>query len=232
MAGAKRGNAKTAVQGRDLGHEAYVRLREEIRNRTLMPGTRVREVELAEKLDMSRTPVREAIYRLETEGLFTYEPRRGLVVCSPDHHTVLELYAMRETLEGAAAALAAQHASDTEVELMEQLVFQEGGVLDQSGELDRLNRSLHGLIYVAAHNRYLTRMLENLAATVSLLPTMLSIPDRAQEAHQEHQAIVKAIRARDPAEAELAARAHMRSAKRNRLAIIASQLAADSQSAN
>ncbi|MBU4529002.1 MAG: GntR family transcriptional regulator [Hoeflea sp.] len=203
-----------------------MRLREAIQNRSLIPGTRVTELELAERLEMSRTPVREAIYRLETEGLFSHEPRRGLVVASPDHRTVLELYAMRETLEGAAAALAAQHASDIEIEQMKHLVAQEIKAAEAPDRLESLNRSFHGLIYVAANNRYLTRMLENLAATAALLPTMLTIPERANEAHAEHSAILIAISDREPVKAEQAARAHMRSAKRSRLTIIANQLGA------
>ena len=81
-----------------------------------------------------------------------------------------------------------------------------------------MNQRLHGLLYLAAHNRYLLRSLEQLAATMSLLPTLLTRGGRAEQAHAEHRAIIAGILARDGAAAEAAARAHARAAQKHRLA--------------
>ena len=110
---------------RDLGQDAYGRIRAAIRAGTLAPGLRLTETDLAARFGVSRTPVRQAIARLEAEGLLTHAPRRGLTVTRPDHAQVVELYVMREILEGAAARLAAQHATETELAAMAELIAAE-----------------------------------------------------------------------------------------------------------
>lgn len=208
----------TPPPSRDLGQEAYGRIRAAIRDGTLAPGLRLTETDLAARFGVSRTPVRQAIARLESEGLLTHEPRRGLTVTQPDHQQVVELYVMREVLEGAAARLAAQHASPTEIGAMAELVAGEPALFGDAGALAATNQRLHGLMYLAAHNRYLLRSLEQLAATMALLPTLLTVGGRAAAAHAEHVAIVAALRARDGDAAEAAARAHAQAAQRHRLA--------------
>jgi DNA-binding GntR family transcriptional regulator len=203
---------------RDLGQDAYARMRDQIRDGSLPPGLRLTETDLAARLGVSRTPIRQAIARLEAEGLVTHEPRRGLTVTRPDHQQVVELYVMREVLEGAAARLAAQHASETEIAAMTELVANEPAVFADARALAATNQRLHGLLYLAAHNRYLLRSLEQLAATMALLPSLLTQDGRAEQAHTEHRAILKALRRRDGDAAEAAARAHAAAAQRHRLA--------------
>jgi len=203
---------------RDLGESAYARIRAAIRDGSLAPGERLTEVDLASRFGVSRTPVRQAIARLEAEGLLTHEPRRGLTVTRPNHQQVVELYVMREILEGAAARLAAQHASETEIAAMAEIVEREPTAFGDATTLAAENLRLHGLLYLAAHNRYLLRSLEQLGATMSLLPTLLTRDGRAQQAHAEHRAILKAILKRDGEAAETAARRHARAAQKHRLA--------------
>lgn len=203
---------------RDLGQEVYVRMRDQIRDGSLAPGIRLTETDLAARLGVSRTPIRQAIARLEAEGLVTHEPRRGLTVTRPDHQQVVELYIMREVLEGAAARLAAQHASETEIAAMTELVAKEPQHFTDARALAETNQRLHGLLYLAAHNRYLLRSLEQLAATMALLPSLLTQGGRAEQAHDEHRTILKALRRRDGDAAEAAARAHAVAAQRHRLA--------------
>ncbi|MGG5885715.1 GntR family transcriptional regulator [Falsiroseomonas sp. HC035] len=203
---------------RDLGQEAYGRIRAAIREGTLVPGLRLTETDLAARFGVSRTPVRQAIARLESEGLLTHEPRRGLTVTRPDHQQVVELYVMREVLEGAAARLAAQHASPTEIGAMAELVASEPALFADARALAETNQRLHGLLYLAAHNRYLLRSLEQLSATMALLPSLLTVAGRAEAAHAEHLAILAALRARDGEAAEAASRAHAQAAQRHRLA--------------
>jgi DNA-binding GntR family transcriptional regulator len=207
-----------STPARDLGEAAYARIRAAIRDGSLAPGERLTETDLAARFGVSRTPVRQAIARLEAEGLLTHEPRRGLSVTRPDHQQVVELYVMREVLEGAAARLAAQHASETEIAAMAEILAGEPAAFGDAAALAAINQRLHGMLYLAAHNRYLLRSLEQLAATMSLLPTLLTRGGRAEAAHAEHRAILKAIGKRDGDAAEAAARAHARAAQRHRLA--------------
>ena len=206
------------TSSRDLGLEAYSRIRAAIRGGSLTPGERLTETDLAARFGVSRTPVRQAIARLEAEGLLTHEARRGLTVTRPDHQQVVELYVMREVLEGAAARLAAQHASETEIAAMTEIVEREPTVFADAAALATENQRLHGLLYLAAHNRYLLRSLEQLGATMSLLPSLLTRDGRAEQAHAEHRAILQAIRVRDGDAAEAAARTHARAAQKHRLA--------------
>ncbi len=125
---------------------------------------------------------------------------------------------MREILEGAAARLAAQHATDTELDAMAELIDSEPAVFEDAVKLAELNQRIHALLYLAAHNRYLLRGLEQIAATISLLPTLLTQDGRAQRAHREHRALLAALRKRDGEAAETAAKTHARAAQRHRLA--------------
>jgi DNA-binding GntR family transcriptional regulator len=202
---------------RDLGHVAYLRIREAIRDGSLGAGTRITELDLTQRLGLSRTPVREAIYKLEAEGLLSHEARRGFVVTKPDHQMIVELYSMREALEGTASRLAAQHASDAEIEALQELIGAEAHALGDAAAMSQINDRIHGLICLSAHNRYLLRGLDTISATVSLLPTLLGDPEHAREAHEQHSAIVDRIRARDPEGAETAARLHIVSAGRRRV---------------
>ena len=165
----------------DLGQDTYARLKEAIRDGTFKVGERLTELEVAARLKVSRTPVREAMHRLEADGLLSYEPRRGVTVTRPDHQMIVELYVMREALEGTAAALAAQHASSIEVAALAELIERETGYLGNGAELSRINQQVHRLLYFAAHNRYLLRSLSTLADTMTLLPTMLGDEERAKE---------------------------------------------------
>lgn len=202
---------------RDLAKEAYARIRDEISDGSLAPGTRITETEISERLNMSRTPVREAIYKLETEGLLTHVPRSGLVVTRLDHQMIMELYTLREALEGTAARLAAQHASEIEIETLSELIDKAGARLADAKDFARLSDKIHGLIYLAAHNRFLLRSLENIASTLSLLPRLSGGADLLGEWQRQHHHIVTAIRNRDPDAAEAAARTHIRTARKLRL---------------
>ncbi|MVA23851.1 GntR family transcriptional regulator [Agrobacterium vitis] len=202
---------------RDLGREAYERVRLAIQNGQLAIGERVTEVLLAEKFGVSRTPIREAISKLEADGLLTNEPRRGLTVTNLNHQQIVELYTMREVLEGAAARLTAQSASDTELATLIQLIETEENQLDNPRKLAEINRNFHRLLALAAHNRYLLRSLNQLSVTMSLLPSLLQEGGRSKNAHTEHMAIVRALEKRDGDAAETAVRLHVRSSQRHRM---------------
>src|SRR5215468_10620135 len=96
-------------------------LRDAIWDGRIARGVRIREEEIARNLGVSRTPVREALQRLQQRGLLVVGAGRGLVVAELTHLQVVELYGMREILEGSAARFAARHASDTEIEILYRL---------------------------------------------------------------------------------------------------------------
>ncbi|MGD9944593.1 MAG: GntR family transcriptional regulator [Burkholderiaceae bacterium] len=200
------------------GEHAYRYVRAAIQSGQLKPGERLREVELAESIGLSRTPIREALARLESEGLVVHDATRGIVVAELDYSMVTELYYMREVLEGTAARLTAQHASEVEISILEDLCRQYEASLDDESRLAVSNRQFHDTLYRCSHNRYLVNMLTVLHDALSLLgSTTLGSPERAAETLKEHEAVVAAIRERDADRAEQALRAHIRAAQKVRM---------------
>lgn len=204
-----------------LSQRVYGQIKEAISSGALAPGSRVRENDLAEQLNVSRTPVREALKLLEASGLVTHAAHEGMVIAKLDHQSVIELYAMREVLEGTAARFAARHASEAEIQELEDLAAAEANHPGDSSRLARLNRSFHGALYRAGHNRYLVRTLLSLDDAMVLLGgTTLAVPHRSENAHNEHLDIVAAITRRDADAAEAATREHIRNAQRARLKLM------------
>lgn len=199
--------------------DIFETLQMQILEGVIRPGDRLKEAELATRFGISRTPVREALRRLETRGLLTHEPHRGMVVAQLEPSAVAELYAMREILDGAAATFAAQHASATEIRAMEDQIARDRTILDDPQRLASSNRAFHIAIYRAAHNRFLMKSSDALGEALALLgPTTLALPGRGARSVEEHAAIVAAIKARDGEGAGDAARHHIRMAFQARLA--------------
>ncbi len=215
--------ASSAASGTDRQYASrselvYKELRDAIEKGELKPGERVMEVEIAAWLKVSRTPVRDALRRLETEGVLALEPRNGLVVASLDRQAMLELYAMREVLEGTAARLCARHASDFERMELEELVQREEKLRGNFEALARHNRLFHEAVHRGAHNRYLEKSLSAVNDSMWLLgKSQMLLPHRAKTAQSEHRELAAAILKRDPDAAEEAARRHVRAAQRERL---------------
>lgn len=200
---------------------AYRRLREAIQQGELKPGQRIMESEVADWLRVSRTPVRDAIRRLESEGMLQHAPRDGLVVARLERQAVMELYVMRELLEGTAARLCARHASDMEVLELAELVRREQELQGDLEALARHNRPFHEAIHRGAHNRYLEKGLGAVNDSMILLGrSQMLLPHRAKAALAEHAQIARAIEKRDPEAAEEAARRHVRAAQRERLKLL------------
>lgn len=200
------------------GGLAYQKLRDALRNGVLKPGDRIIEASIAGQLDISRTPVRDAIRRLESEGLLEYEPRAGLIVTKLDRRAVGELYEMREVLEGTAARLFTRHASDVEVQHLLEFVKQEQQLQGNSEELANHNHQFHVQIHRGAHNRFLEKALQAVNSSLWLLgQSQMFLPHRAKAALTEHRELAKAIQKRDADLAESLARKHVRSAQIERL---------------
>jgi DNA-binding GntR family transcriptional regulator len=204
-----------------LADEAYGKILAAIRSGVLTPGTRIREAQMADWLQMSRTPVRQAIQRLESEGLLTLEARAGLVVTLVDTDYVAELYFIREILEGTAARLAAESASRADLQVLQEMVQAELDAPPDPQSAADVNRRFHTVIYRSAKNRFLLRSLQALHDSLSLLgKSTLSDKARARQAALEHEKILKAIVARDPDSAETLMRQHIHSAYQERLRLL------------
>lgn len=209
-----------------LGEAVFRSLCEALQAGSYRAGDRLREEEVAQRLKVSRTPVREALGRLAARGFVEPAGGRGLIVRNLDISEVLELYAMREIMEGAAARLAAEHASAPEIDALRDIeqAFVEASAAEMAGEMARLNRAFHEAICRAARNRYLDNASGELQDWIALLgPTTFTVLGRPSTSHGEHQAIIDAIAARDGGQAEQLARAHIREALRCRLKLLQKQ---------
>jgi DNA-binding GntR family transcriptional regulator len=206
---------------------AYERLHEAIREGTIEPGQRTMETDISAWLGISRTPVREAMRRLQAEGLLEHAAGGGLAVAIYDQRAIAEFYAVRESLEGTAAALAAENADATERGILQAIMESMQALPDDPRAHARENEAFHEHIYGAAHNRFL---LKNLRALLNFVPllgrTTYNAPGRVATALEEHQTIVAAILARDPVRAEEAARLHIRSALQSRMHVVAEDVRA------
>lgn len=202
----------------DVGQrDAYAMILEAIDGGIYRPGSRLVESELADRFGVSRTPIREALQRLETQSLLTRDGR-SLIVASLDHAQMAELYAVRQELEGLAARLAAQHAASEEVAVLHDMVEQDRALLGDPEALARANRRFHHQIHLASHNRFLVQQLDLVYRSMALMArTSLAAAGRGEDAIEEHAAIVDAIGARDGERAAQALKAHLSTAFKVRL---------------
>ncbi|HMO08523.1 MAG TPA: GntR family transcriptional regulator [Paracoccaceae bacterium] len=205
--------------------DAYTLILEAIEAGTYKPGDRLVESELAERLGVSRTPVREALQRLETQAMVTRDGR-SLIVASLDHNQLAELYAVRTELEGLAARLAARHATEEEVRVLRGMVEEDRKLLGGDPRaLSRANRRFHRQIHLASHNRFLVQQLDLVHRSMALMAsTSFAAEGRDAAGIAEHDAIVTAIEAGDGDAAWQALRRHISRAYETRLRVDAGEL--------
>ena len=199
------------------GRDAYERLISDIRNGHLRPGERITETDIAERLGISRTPVREAIRALEADGLIDHQPRVGARIRQLDYAEITELYEMRAVLEGTAARFAARAAYDSELDELADLNAEMRGATEAQ-TLYTANSHFHRVLLNAARNRFLLRSVDAVQKTLLILgPSTMEEAERAESAIMEHDVVLKALRNRDESAAEQAMRAHIEAAHRARL---------------
>ncbi|MEO1284839.1 MAG: GntR family transcriptional regulator [Pseudomonadota bacterium] len=197
--------------------DAYTLILEAIDGGDFRPGDRLVESDLADRFGVSRTPIREALQRLETQSLLTRDGR-SLIVASLDHNQLAELYVVRAELEGLAAGLAARHASPEEVRVLQDMVQDDHKLMGNPQAMARANRRFHKQIHLSSHNRYLVQQLDLVHRSMALMATTsLAAVGRDEDALKEHSAIVEAIHAGDVATATEALRSHISKAFVTRL---------------
>ncbi len=194
---------------------------EAIEKGDLPPGSRIREATLARQLGISRGPLREALARLEGRRILEYTPNFGMRVADVSLKDVIEIFQMREALEGMACRLATQNMTDAEIEQLGSLLDEHGShaelrqgssYFQRAGEFDLHYRIARGsknqrLFGILCEDFYYFMRIYRYRSSAS--------PGRASQAYDEHKAIIDAMRARDADKAETLMRRHIRTALDN-----------------
>ncbi|WP_104126635.1 GntR family transcriptional regulator [Cryobacterium sp. Y57] len=212
----------TASTGtRHDGDSIHRALREDILSGASRSGEAMREVTLAERFGVSRTPVRQALGRLEQERLLE-RGARGLFVKRVDAREVVQVYDIRIMLEAECASQAALSRDSSDIARLQGLLERDQSLTDPSDRERTVNNlEFHSAIGVAAHNPVLTDLLQRLSSHLIHTPrSTLSVGNRWAEALQEHASILAAISDRDGIRASSLARRHMERAREIRLDLI------------
>ncbi len=194
-------------------------LRDAIITQVLKPGERLMEIQLAEEMGVSRTPVREAIRKLELEGLVVMVPRKGAYVAGVSMKDIHEVYEVRAALEMLAVTLAAERITDEELDALERQVLRESEAESDHDEhaLDNIiyiDSSFHDIIYQAAHNQRLVQFVNILQEQLQRFrAASLSRPGRSKTALDEHKQIVEALAERNGELAAKLAKEHIENAE-------------------
>ncbi|MGP4061057.1 GntR family transcriptional regulator [Halobacillus sp. H74] len=176
-------------------------------------GQTLTESEIVNKLQVSRTPVREALRRLEKYGLVESKPHRGVKVISMTKQRIEDLYQVREVLEGLGARLIAQKRNESAVKKLNGILTEAEKAVEKNDihSLSTINSSFHMEIAQASENLYLINILNTLQSHISLvMVTSLSNKDRPPENLKEHRMIVDAMESWDPELAEAVIKSHVR----------------------
>ena len=199
---------------------AYAVLREAILNNILVPGARLRADELAKELGVSKTPVREALRKLEAEDLITAGAGNSLTVKVLSENELLEIYYTREALEGMAARLAAENAGQLDIVKLKAVLQDVEDAFGRSNldQVRSFGREFQLLVFKAAHNEVLLQLLTSFREKVrNHRVTTMSLPGRACETVEFCRELLAGIEKRDPDSAERIARANRRRALELRL---------------
>jgi DNA-binding GntR family transcriptional regulator len=190
---------------------AYAVLREAIVTNTLKPGTRLRADDLAKKLGVSKTPVREALRKLQAEDLITVQPGNALTVKSISEEQLFEIYYTREALEGMAARLAAENCGQIELAKLRAILAELPGAAGNLKQFRQLSAELQLAVFRSARNDTIYRLLRHLQEQIGQFGgTTLTQPGRAKEVVAYAKALVAAIEKRDSDAAERIARENRR----------------------
>jgi len=210
--------ATSPPSAQSSGEAAYAALLDALRNGTFAPGDRLREEDVGTRLGLSRTPVREALRRLEADGIVEHRPRIGAIIRSLAHTELVELYEMRMVLERTAAEMAAKHGADAEFDALDALNDQIEAERDNPARGAAINQDFHRGLYLAARNRFLMESARALNNSLLLLgPSTYTDPARIDQVVGQHRGIISALRHGDAEAAGAAAEAHLRTSLKHRL---------------
>jgi DNA-binding GntR family transcriptional regulator len=213
-------DGKGALEHLQLKDRVYHHLRDGIIDGSYDVGAALREVEIASRLGVSKTPVREAFVRLEKDRLVELIPYRGAVVAGYSVADLEEISQIRQLVEGACARSAAVHATEGDIADIERNIRQSREALAK-GKVDQVAKHFDAfdrLIYRHSRNKWLTELVENLEGHQRRIGRLtVYIPGRLERSVDEHQRILEAIKARDERRAERHMRTHVASVMADRL---------------
>jgi len=194
-----------------ISEDLILYIKQQIASGQLNPGDRIVETKLAQELGISQTPVREAIRRLQGEGIITVVPNKGPMVCTLDKKDVFEIYSIRSMLEGLAIRLAVQNASDEQIEEIERFYNKmKDKLLDESVEYlidDSLH--IHETIMILSRHSRLIATYQSISFQILLVNRMLGTKKTKQNEVLQHGELIEALKRREPDEAELTMRKHI-----------------------
>lgn len=191
-------------------------IRQAIIDGTFSPGERLMEIQLADEMGVSRTPVREAIRKLELEGFVVMIPRRGTYVADISIRDITEIYEIRTCLDVLSAGLAAERITDEELEALNRLLVEIGQYIAENNmeKIVEADTAFHDILYQASRNERLRSIINNLREQLTgIRGRSMSYPGRLVETMDEHRALVDSIAARDVERAQNAARVHIENAE-------------------
>jgi len=206
---------QTVIRLELLRDQVYKFLRDQILNGEIPPGTPLVEVDIAKKLNVSRTPVREAIQHLKVEGLVYSSKGRRLRVVSSNKSSIEDALEIRKLIEGYASRKAAINANHEQIDQLFLLCNEEKMCLDNFhseeclSKLSELNLRFHNLIFECANNQTLITIVEQVLSRLALKLYALGSPDHLRQFAESHQRMVLAISKHDADAAEKEAHFHI-----------------------
>lgn len=199
-----------------LTDKVYAELKREIHQGKITAGERLVERSIADSKKVSRTPVREALRRLRSEGLTEYFPRRGFVVAALSSEDIDEIYVLRETLEGLAIRETAVRVEGRDLAELHELIppMERAAKAGHIEEMRRLNQAFHERIIRLSGMKHLLQLVTELGDRIEYFRRQsLSLPGRPNHTIQEHRLILDTLKENDPDLAEAAMRLHISRAR-------------------
>ena len=206
-----------------LEEMVYLRLEEEILSGELPRGKSLGEIALAKRLGVSRTPIRVALHRLWEDGLVEIQPNKGATVLGINVNDLIDIYKIRERLEGLASSLAAVRISDERLERLSSLVETAERDIEKNDteHIKDMDTVFHSIIYEASGSRFLSRTLSELHKKIKAYrKRSLGVPGRVEKSAREHREIFEAIKAGNAEEADRLTSLHVQRALKNMLSAV------------
>ena len=208
---------KKTIDNTNLRDQTYDIIKNMIILREIEPGKKINEEHIAREIQVSRTPIREALCRLENEGIVTIIPRRGAFVSDLTETNVREILLIREVLEGLVVRLAVENMDAKTLEKLRKAIEKVSSISEEDRDLINYTRSevdFHSILLSASNNQMLKNMMDMVNAHLQIIRLRtVVIPERAQNTVKEHQQILKAIEKGDADSAEELMRKHVRSVR-------------------
>jgi DNA-binding GntR family transcriptional regulator len=201
-----------SIRRENLGTQVFEQVKGMILRGEIPPGRRIIENEVADSMGISRTPVREAVHRLATEGFLNPLPKGGYAVRGLTLSGVEETFDIRSTLESFAAFLAAKRFADEELFPLEEKIDEFQRCLDGNdlSELTRINTDFHELLYALSRSPRLIKMIHDLRDDIFLLrKVMLNSADMARLSNKDHREMIRAMKKRDSEKVEKLVKKHI-----------------------